>query len=244
MAFRFEFELGGLTISRLGRHAVNLSFRYHELRVVEPRDPWPSLYLEWGPRGLIHPDNTTLRPERSLGPFPFSASHSASVAFEEAVERLVHELTERAPLGDLERFLRRGWLEHPMVAWEDAEWPADVTHVGDGAFRSAATGLRVVARRAPPGPLEAMLVWLASSPHKRWRDTPHALALSDEHLFERSWSGKARALPRSTLRARLTAGRDAVYVFGRGTMLVLPHRLDCPLAAALDAQLGLAVTTP
>jgi hypothetical protein len=44
-------------------------------------------------------------------------------------------------------------------------------------------------------------------------------------------------LPVSALRVALTNGDDYVFVFGRRTRLLLPHRKDCEVLAALNAVL-------
>ncbi|MFK7990787.1 MAG: hypothetical protein AB8I08_32505 [Sandaracinaceae bacterium] len=208
-----------------------IQLRLEQLETVAAVEPWPSLHVAWKTKHLTL-DRTLSPPERRFGD---GGPTNAQRAHEEMVLTVVEQLRASSAASAVER----GWTAFDVVPWEQTqEWPDDA-EVGDGAFRTAADADPVVARRASPSPLESLLVWLASSPDKRLVNTPREVVLTREQLYARFSDDVVRRLPRDCLRARRgPPDKDAVYLFGRRTRLVLPHRDGCPVREALDAQLA------
>lgn len=188
-------------------------------------EPWPQAVIRWpggeialGPKGLFDP-----KPE----------------AFAAEVERLVAHLEEHAPA----KVSDRGWLDVPEEPWERVRALPDLASdaiLGDGAFRSAPRPVEepVVAARGPATPFEAMLGWLASSPERPWREHPRQVRLTDAYVYVERRDRSVWRIPLDALRARRgERDRDAIYVLGRRTPLILTHRPDCAVRAALDARL-------
>ena len=198
--------------------------RWRELARVEAVEPWPSLLLVWQwPNG--GDDGCIFVPRSARVAEPFA----------EEVERLVLHCERFVPTSVV-----RGWLDVPEVPWEQvARGPSDEQHGGGaGAYRSAAIAPeeRIVARRAAPTSFETLLLWLASTPERPFRDHPREVIVTEQHVYRRSSQGWAR-VPLETLRAaRGAADGPRVYVFGRRTLLLLPHRAECAVREALDAR--------
>lgn len=210
-------------------HGIQL--RLEQIQSIAAVEPWPSLHVAWKTKHLSL--------ERTLAPaerrFGSGGPNDAQLAHEAMVEQVIDGLRT----GPAASVVDRGWAGVGVVPWVETElWPDDAS-VGEGAFRTAADADPIAARRGPPSPLEAMLVWIASSPDRRLANTPREVILTREHLYARFSDDVVRALHRASLRTRLgPADEDAVYVFGRRTRLVLPHRDGCAVRALLDAQLA------
>jgi hypothetical protein len=217
--------------------SFDVKFAFGKLERLEPRDPWPSLYVKW--RFDNGDDERLFRPVlRRLPVLEFSPRRRDIEAFGALVGGLVDAATEYAPQLVLVKRIRRGWLAYPHIEWELCDAMPIERPAGDGAFRTAQRDAGVVARRPRGSPFATLLAWLASSPAKPWRATPRELTLTHDHLYARFHDGTVRRLPRSALRKRVgQVDDDAVYVFGRGTNVVLPYEKACPVRTALDAQL-------
>ncbi|MEM9193527.1 MAG: hypothetical protein AAGF12_30410 [Myxococcota bacterium] len=219
---------------------------WDDLIELYPIDPWPSVRLEWavrrdgskGPVAVI--SSETFTAERKVGGLGFGSSPPRNSRFAQMIEEWVRYIEVTAPVRTL-RGVKRGWLDIPDTRWSPAEEiPEDERKErAMGAFRTAKPTSFIVARRRPTSVFSTLLAWLASSPDQKWRNTPRELALTDEDLLAEFYNDKTYVIPRSALRMRLgQPGEDAVYVFGRGTRLVLTHQEGCELQAALDAQLS------
>jgi hypothetical protein len=211
-----------------------IQLRLHQIRELKAVEPWPALQVAWRTKHL-ELDRTLVPSERRFGS---GGPTQAQLAHERMVTDVIARL--RANPRAVSIAIDEGWAAFPVVPWAPVEgFPADAP--GAGAFRTAADTDPVVARRAPPTPIEKLLIWIASSPERRLVDTPGEAVLTREHLYARFSGGAVRRLPRHTLRTRKgPADEDAVYVFGRRTQLVLPHREGCLVRAALDEQLAVA----
>lgn len=209
----------------------DIRLKLRHLRVVEALEPWPTLRVTWE-EDRVEDHRTIAPPARRFGaggPTKTQLRHEAMVV------ELLGLLKNKAPRRATVDF---GWAGVANQPWLRVDAMPEEAPRGDGVFRSAGGPSRIVARRDAPTPLESMLVWLASSPDRLWVDTPREVVLTRDYLYARFARGSLRCLPRETLRERRgPSGDDAVYVFGRRTLLVLTHRDGCPVRAALDAQL-------
>lgn len=212
-------------------HGIQLSLdRVRELRAV---DPWPALHVAWS-TAHVDLERTLVPPERRFGS---GRPTEAQLAHEQMVVEVVARLRSNPKAASIA--IDPGWTAFEVIPWVDVQGLPDEEAAGQGAFRTAADMDPVVARRAPHTSLEKMLIWVASSPDRRMVDTPDEVVLTREQVFARFSKGATRRLPRASLRERRgPVDDDAVYVFGRRTRLVLPHRDGCPVRAALDAQLA------
>lgn len=209
-------EPARIVLSGDGLRIAEEEIRWPELRGVRAVDPWPAAEVAWIDV-LGTPRSTVLRPREPRDRQELAAR--ALALFDVA----------GAALGP------GGWREAPEVPWEPAPaLPADA-EPGGGAYRSAGRAERVVARRPPLGGLDRMWRWLGRS--RRGAPDHRQVVLTDEHAYAEEHGGGVFRVPLSALRTRL-GDRDAVYVFGRRTQLVLPHRDGCPVRLALDARLG------
>jgi len=212
----------------------DLELSLSRIRRLEAVDPWPSLRIAWNHgRGE---KSETLHPLRLHKVFAFDPDEDERSAFARVVEELLAAFEEFEPTK-----VARGWLEVPEIPWEKVEsWPEASGPSSEGAYRTAQ--VPIVARRGKPSPFEALLTWLASSPERPWTDTAREMVLTSRQLYVRHWNRNVYTLPLEALRARLDdtweGTRDAVYVFGRNTFLVVPHREGCEVTAALDRQLA------
>ena len=212
-------------------HGIQL--RLHQVRALRAIEPWPALHVAWSTAHLDL-ERTLVPPERRFGS---GGPTEAQLAHEEMVVEVITRLKANPKAASIA--IDPGWAAVPVVPWVEVEGLPDDDPAGPGAFRTAADMDPVVARRAAPSPLEKMLVWLASSPDRRMVDTPGEVVLTRENVFARFSEGATRRLPRASLRERSgPVDDDAVYVFGRRTRLVMPHRDGCPVRAALDEQLA------
>lgn len=227
------FATTQLQVDTGGPPGHGIQLRLSQIREIRAIEPWPGLYIAWSTKHLS--------PERTLAPPPRRFGMNGPTETQLEHERMVVELIERLKANPRSRGIRitEGWAGFPHVEWDDVEGFPDGAPVGEGAFRSSADPDHVVARRGPPSPLEATLMWLASSPERRLVDTPQEVVLTREHIYVSVAKKGVRVLPRDTLRRRKgEAEEDAVYIFGRRTRLVLAHREGCEVRAALDAQLA------
>lgn len=212
-------------------HGIQL--RLNQIRELKATDPWPALHVAWSTEHLDL-ERTLVPPERRFGS---GGPTEAQLAHERVVTEVIARLKANPRAASVA--IDEGWAAFEVVPWAEMEGFPEDDEAGDGAFRTPADMDPVVARREPPSTLEKMLVWIASSPDRRLADTPGEVVLTREQVFARFSGGAVRRLPRRSLRARKgPVDDDAVYVFGRRTRLVLPHREGCPVRAALDEQLG------
>lgn len=190
------------------------------------RERWPEAELTW--------EGGTLE----ISPRPLLSPKAQVIA--EGVERFVAFLEDEAPA----KIRARGWLDHPEQPWERAERMPEIPSdeaIGEGAFRSSRRRIEepALAVRERPGSLEAMFDWLASSPDHPWRSHPREVRVSAEFLYAQRPDQTIWRLPLQRLRKRRGGpDEDAGYVFGRRTLVVLPHREPrCPVRAFLDQRL-------
>jgi hypothetical protein len=208
----------------IGMHSYLFPFR--DVVAVEAVEPWPCFEVEWRDAGGTSKKRFVPR------------FRSERDAVGRDVEKLFRYL-ERERRGDL---AKRGWLDAPVVHWERVKGFPDEEERDDaapGAYRRAArtAGETILARREEPSAFETLLDWLASSPDHPWRDHPRDVAVTDEHVYVRRRDETVHRLPLATLRGvRKNRDLDALYVFGRNTILLLPRRDGCPVLALLDAR--------
>jgi hypothetical protein len=202
--------------------------------VLRWADVWSLWLVEPWPRAVLRWSGGEVRLAPVGGPLAVSPEEFAA-----RLEALAEHLAQHAP----SKVRSRGWLDVPEQPWEQVralpELPSDAT-VGEGAFRSAPRPVEepVVALRPPPAPFEAMLGWLASGPTRPWRDHPRQIRLTETFLYAERRDKTVWRVPLDTLRARLgESARDGAYVFGRRTTVIVTHRPECPVRAALDARL-------
>lgn len=209
-----------------------IQLRLHQIRELKAVEPWPALHVAWSTKHL-ELDRTLVPSERRFGS---AGPTEAQLAHERMVTDVIARLKANPRAASIA--IDEGWAAFPVVPWTPVEgFPEDAP--GDGAFRTAADADPVIARRAPPSTIETLLVWIASSPDRRLAETPGEVVVTRDHLYARFSDGRVRRLPRHILRTRKgPTDDDAVYVFGRRTRLVLPHREGCPVRAALDEQLA------
>jgi hypothetical protein len=211
-------------------------WKWSELFAIEACEPYPSVRVMWRTRGSSR-DETIFAPERTATGRFFSVSRAARDRFASAVERWVEAILDEKPT-DSRVVVERGWLDIEHVEWEEVVAMPDVTPEQDrGVYRSGSRAEAVIASRSAPTAFESLLAWLASSPDRRWRETPREISVTREHLYARLRDGKAYRLPISALRARQEADGDVVYTFGRGTFVILLHRKDCRVRELLDRRL-------
>lgn len=211
-------------------------WKWSELLEIDAAEPYPSLRISWRTRGSGR-DQNVFAPEHTVTGRFFSISRAARDRFAAAVERLVDAIEELKP-AEITIPVRRGWLDVPHVEWEEVEAMPELTSEQDrGVYRSASLAETVIASRSAPSVFESLLAWLASSPDRRWRETPREISITREYLYARLRDGKAYRLPISTLRARQHADGDVVYTFGRGTFVILLHREGCRVREVLDRRL-------
>jgi hypothetical protein len=216
-------EASGFSMG-VGVHQV--VYRFKDIVAVEATEPWPTLEIEWR-----HPMGATRR--------RFEARFDKErLSWADTVEKLFAHLADRFP-----HVAKRGWLDAPEIEWERVDAFPD-ERIDDAAPRGGyrlsareAPAEEIIARRNAPKALEAMMDWLASSPDYPWREHPHDVVVSVSHVYVRRRDENVYRLPVSALRVALTNGDDYVFVFGRRTRLLLPHRKDCEVLAALNAVL-------
>lgn len=215
---------------KLGFGANQLLFAFRDLVQVEAADPWPGFEVEWkqvgqNGRRRVEPRRAKQREE-----------------FAEAVVRLVRHLEERFP-----HAVVPGWVTAPDLPWERVksfpdEEPDEERRADYRVSARKRPQEEIVARRSAPRALEATLDWLASSPDYPWREHPLEVVLTVHHVYARRRDGDVYRLPRSELRiARLNRDQDAVFVFGRRTLLVLPHREGDDVAKHLLETAGIEI---
>lgn len=211
----------------LGRPSgiASVSLRWSDLVSLEAIDPYPRLLVEWG------------SPVSQLS-FVLTGAGAAAT-----IERLFDEAESRTR----DEVVRRGWLDAEVVRWEPVEeWPDDAPE-GAGAYRTAGSRSRVLARRPPRGGLRVMLQWLASTPARPFHAEIREALVTEHHLYARRRNGEMARLPLDTLRSR-KGNEDAVYLFGRDERVLLTDRRSCDVCHALDArlreQLGFPKGTP
>jgi len=211
----------------MGVGVYEMVFEFRNVAEVEACDPWPAMEVEWR-----HSGGATRRRFRSR----FAKDREAFAA---TVENVFAHLDERFP-----HVAKRGWLEAPEVEWEHVGLFPD-ERIDDpeqrGGYRLSAKEApaeEIIARRESPKAQETLMDWLASSPNYPWREHPHEVVVSASHVYVRRRDDKVYRLPVSALRVALTNGDDFVFVFGRRTRLLLPHRDGCPVIAALSAVIG------
>ena len=207
---------------------LDLKLRWYELQELSLDHAWPEWSIRF--RSARTVDTRHYKPGSGRRALGFDASGGQKARFEQLAESFLQAVRKysRAKVGE-------GWHAHPAVAWERVDEMPTTMVAGAGAFRTAATGPKIIAQRGPSGPLETVWSWLASSPERRWRDTPKELVVTQDSLFARFWSGEAYRLPLAALRERRAPEEsdDAVYVFGRSTHVVLLAGEGCPVDAAL-----------
>ncbi|RLB53825.1 MAG: hypothetical protein DRJ42_10785 [Deltaproteobacteria bacterium] len=220
----YELEPTGL---RMGAGMHQLIFPFKTLVSVEATDPYPTFEIEWR-----HMGGKTRR--RFLARF-----RSDEEAWVASVEKIFAHLDERFP-----HVVHRGWLDAQNTEWEPAAGFPDERTLADekrGGYRLSARdepAEEVVAERASPEPLEAMMDWLSSGPDSPWREHPNEVKVTVSHVYVRRRDDAVYRLPLSALRGgRKNSTGDIVYVFGRRTRLLLPHRDGCPVVTALNALL-------
>jgi hypothetical protein len=219
----FVLEATGFSMGVGVHQAV---YKFKNIAEVAATDPWPGIEIEWR-----HPGGAS---RRRFEP-RFEREREAWAT---TVEKVFEHLADRFP-----HVAKRGWLDHPDVAWEEVGLFPD-ERIDDPEPRSGyrmsakeAPAEEILARRGSPKPLEAMMDWLASSPDYPWREHPYEVVVSVSHVYVRRRDEKVHRLPLSTLRLAVTNGEDYAYVFGRRTRLLLPHRKGCEVIEALNALL-------
>jgi len=212
---------------RMGAGIHQLVFPFKTLVSVEATDPYPTFEIEWR-----HMGGKTRR--RFIARF-----RRDEEAWGASVERIFAHLDERFP-----HVVHRGWLDAQHTEWEPAAGFPDEGPSDDdkrGGYRLSARDApaeEVVAERASPKPLEAMMDWLASGPDSPWREHPREVKVTVNHVYVRRRDDAVYRLPLSALRCgRKNTTGDVVYVFGRRTRLLLPHRDACAVVTALNALL-------
>lgn len=200
----------------------SLLVRWQDLVNLEAVEPWPQLLIEWREGGALR--------RSRVGP------RSEPEAFDGAVEALF-DAAERRPVPDSK--LRAGWLTVPRARWEPVdELPSGQLTPPRADYRSAPMAPDpVVASRPARGGLGMLLAWLASSPSRPFRATIREAVLTERYLYVRRHDGRASRLPVELLRGA-DGGLDAVYRFGRGTLVLLTDRGRCAVCQALDARLA------
>ena len=229
--------LSGVTAADAKRRWHDIPFilqlRWYELMELSFEHPWPEWSIRFRSAGTV--DTRHYRPgsgQRALG---FGASDGQKARFEEMAESFLATVREHSRAK-----VKVGWQAHPTVRWERVNDLPSQSLVGEGAFRTAASGPQIVAQREPKNPLQTIWAWFASSPERRWRDTPRELVVTKDSLFARFWNGQAYRLPLAALRERRAHedSDDAVFVFGRSTHVVLLDTENCPVDAALRRALA------
>lgn len=181
---RLRIESGG---DDLPGHGTQL--RMHRLVTVEAVEPWPALRIAWKTRHLSK-GWILAPPSKRSG---LGGPTRRQLAHETMVVQLLEALSTHPRASDLE--LRLGWAALPHVHWAAAEAFPEETRRGEGAFRRGAGPARIVARRPGPTPFGALLVWLASSPDRKWVETPGEVVLTREQVFVRVPRGVSAASP-------------------------------------------------
>lgn len=210
---------------RMGAGIHQLIFPFKTLVSVEATDPYPTFEVEWR-----HMGGQTRR--RFVPRFARDRE-----AWAQTVEKLFAHLGARFP-----HVVARGWLDAPTVEWQPVDaFPGEAPRAEEerGGYRLSAREQpteEIVAERSAPSPLEAMMDWLASSPDSPWREHPREVKVTVHHVYVRRRDDAVYRLPLGVLRTALgNDGGDVVYVFGRRTRMLLPHREGCPVTTALGA---------
>lgn len=201
---------------------------YQQVREARLDDPWPGISLNVaGVEGALR-----FHPRKVHQLFQFEPSDRSFAQFEAVALQLVERIAEH---GGAE--VDRGWNAVPDVPWEEVhELPEFSEHKERAGYRSHQ--LRVLARRNPPSPFHTLLLWLASSPDKPWRQTTRELVMTEHQIYQTQYDGDLKRLPLDALRKRLgPSDGDAVYVFGRKSFLLLPHAKGCEVQAELERRL-------
>jgi hypothetical protein len=238
--FRVAWTDDGLAVFRAGEgpdtedpletmNPYAVVVRWRDLRELVAIEPWPAFRIRWASDG--GGGEITCTPKDQ----PFW--HADEEEFGELVEALFAHVGEHAP-----GRVRRGWLKYPKVEWEQVNaMPQplpDRSSAGEGAYRSGPRAVEevAIAVREPPSAFESMLAWVASGPYRSRRHMTRGVRLTEEHVYVERRDGTFWRLPLSMLRERRgDASGDALYVFGRGTLLFLVERRGCPVAATLEA---------
>jgi len=153
-------------------------------------------------------------------------------------ERVVEDVVRWAERHAQHVVIDRGWLNAARVEPEPiARWP-DPSDGAVGGYRRQAGG-EPLAEDPTPNVFERLLAWLASTPDKRWTNTPRRLTVTRAHLCYETYQGDLCRYPLSQLRtASPGGGGDRVFVFGRNGRVVIPAGRAAPVVAALDAHLA------
>jgi hypothetical protein len=242
LAYQFVAEFRALSEPRrfFLEAAWTFMWPWAELLEVEACEPYPALRVSWRTRGA-RADERIFAPELTPIGRVFSVSRDARDRFAAIVTAVFDAIEDHAPPG-ARLTVVRGWLDIPDAPWEEVDtMPEGGSAEGDGVYRSASRGAGVIASRAAPTAFESLLAWLASSPDRRWRETPREISVTREHVYARMGNARAYRVPLEALRSRRgDRDGDLIYTFGRGTFLLLLHRDECPVRDALDARLARA----
>lgn len=210
---------------RISEGIAALDVRWPQLWQLRLVEPCPSFEVEWRHVGG--------RSERLIVP----RFRGEREAVERDVLALVEHVREHRP-----HTIEPGWSAFVDVEWEQVrQLPEehDGSVQGQGVYRAARVSPeeRIVARWGPPSAFGSMLQWLASTPERQWRQHPKRVVITDSFVYAEQRDGTFARLPLDALRLR-HGEDDAVYVFGRKTLLVLPDIAGSTAREELDRRLS------